>query len=504
MFDSMRSRLTIWYTGVLALVLVIFAVAAYAYLARAAQKRTDRSLADTASSLISNFAAEYDEDQSGDDAAAEVMRGFHFGDRQALIFDEAGRVVAASDAPADARAKHTWPDIRTLSQSLAGLFDSARPTGRAYATVPGPRGGIRALAARAGSDGQRYFFVITQSLRGQEEELEQARHAFYLAIPLTLIVASLGGYMLARKSLAPVVEMGDRAARIGAYNLSERLPAPSERNELGRLARIFNELLARLELSFEQQRRFMADASHELRTPVAIVCGESEVALSQQVRSPEEYRESLAILHDEGRRLTRIVEDLFTLARADAGQYHFAPENFYLDETAGECVRAVRSLAAQHGLEISYQVRNEELPFRGDEGLVRRMILNLLDNSIKYTPPGGRVSVEVGRQDSGYSIRINDTGPGIPLDAQPHVFERFYRVDKARSRNGEAGGTGAGLGLSIASWIAEVHGGRVTLAASDRQGSTFVITLPSPPSTAPLDTSAHRPVAGHLTRGSAE
>jgi heavy metal sensor kinase len=480
MFDSMRSQLTLWYTGVLALVLVIFAFVTYAYLARASRERTDESLADAANSLISNFAAESeDEGQSGEAAAAEVTRDFHFNDGQAIIFDETGRVSAASASPADARGERPWPAPATLTQSLSGLIAPARRSGRAYATIHGQGEGIRAFAAPVRSRGGTYTVVIAHSLWEQEEALEQARRALYVAVPLALLVASLGGYFLARKSLAPVVEMEGRAARIGASNLNERLPVPNERNELGRLAQIFNELLARLDLSFEQQRRFMADASHELRTPVAIVCGESEVALSQQVRSSEEYRESLAILHDEGRRLTRIVEDLFTLTRADAGQHHFAPVNFYLDETVGECVRAVRSLAAQHGLELHYQYRGDELPLQGDEGLVRRMILNLLDNAIKYTPPGGRVRIELGRADSRYTISIADTGPGIPLDAQPHIFERFYRADKARSRNGETGGGGAGLGLSIASWIAEMHGGRITLARSDRQGSTFVISLSS-------------------------
>jgi two-component system OmpR family sensor kinase len=253
----------------------------------------------------------------------------------------------------------------------------------------------------------------------------------------------------------------------------------NERSELGRLALTFNELLARLDVSFEQQRRFMADASHELRTPVAIVRGESEVALSQESRSPEEYRESLAILHEEGRRLTRIVEDLFTLARADAGQYGLDPASFYLDETAAECVRAVRSLAARRGVALRHEDGGGEMPMRGDEGLVRRMLLNLLDNAIKYTPAGGEVRVELAREGEAYAIRITDTGVGVPEEARPHIFERFYRADKARSRNGGAGG-GAGLGLSIASWIAEAHGGRVTLERSGRGGSTFLVSLPPP------------------------
>jgi two-component system OmpR family sensor kinase len=477
-FDSMRSRLTFWYTGVLAVVLVVFAAAAYAYLARAARERTDQSLADTVHSLALNFTAEFEEDQAGDNAAQEVARDFQFVDRQALIFDERGRVVASSAVPAGASKKQAWPDAAAFSNSLAGLVETARGSGPAYSTVPYRGDGIRACAARASSQGRTFVVVVAQSLHGQEEELERVRRAFYVAVPVALILASLGGYFLARKSLAPVVAMGERAAHINAANLGERLPAGNERSELGRLARTFNELLARLDVSFEQQRRFMADASHELRTPVAIVCGESEVALSQAARSPEEYRESLTILHEEGRRLTRIVEDLFTLARADAGQYGLAPVTFYLDETVAECVRAVRSLAARHGVELRHECAGDEMPLRGDEGLVRRMILNLLDNAIKYTTAGGEVGVELAREDSGYTIRITDTGGGVPEEARPHIFERFYRADKARSRNGGAGG-GAGLGLSIASWIAEAHGGRVALERSDKSGSTFRISLPS-------------------------
>jgi heavy metal sensor kinase len=480
MFNSMRARLTFWYTSVLALVLVIFAAATYAYLARAARERTDQSLTDTANSLISSFTDESnDEGLPSEVAAEEVTRDLHFSDRQAFVFDEMGHMVAASAPPAGTIAQHPWPETSVLSRSLNGLIESARRTGHGRATVDGQGAGIRAYAALSKSHGRIYPVAIALSLQAQEEALEQSRSAIYVAIPIALLIASLGGYFLARKSLAPVMEMGDRASRIGASNLNERLPVPHSNHELGRLAQIFNELLARLDLSFEQQRRFMADASHELRTPVAIVCGETEVALSQQARSSEEYRESLAILHDEGRRLMRVVEDLFTLTCADAGQYYFAPVNFYLDELVGECVRAVRSLAAQHDLELHYEYHGDELQFRGDEVLIRRMTLNMLDNAIKYTPVGGHVSVDLSREDSVYTIRIKDTGPGIPSEAQSHIFERFYRADKARSRNGKSDGSGAGLGLSIASWIAHMHDGRITLADSGPQGSTFVIILQS-------------------------
>jgi two-component system OmpR family sensor kinase len=480
MFDSMRAQLTLWYTGVLALVLVIFAVSTYLYLARATRERTDQSLVDTAHYLVSNFKAETeDENLSGAEAALEVTRDFQFSDRQAVILDDSGRMLAASPAPFTAQVKNNWPQAEILPQSMTGLLEESRQRGRGFATLPNQSAAIRAYAASIKSKGNSYTLIIAQSLDEQNRALEQARRSFYIAVPLALILASLGGYLLARKSLAPVVAMGARAARIGASNLGERLPVINERSEIGRLAQIFNALLARLDLSFEQQRRFMADASHELRTPVAIVCGESEVALSQSLRSAEEYRVSLSIMHDEGRRLTRIVEDLFMLARADAGQYQPDFKPFYIDETVGECVRALRSLAAKQGQEFHYTAPQDEMLFRGDEGLVRRMVLNLLDNAIKYTPRGGRIHVELERQESNYRIIISDTGAGIPPEAQQHIFERFYRVDKARSRNGIDKGSGAGLGLSIAAWIAELHGGSIALTSSSLRGSTFIISLPA-------------------------
>ncbi len=483
MLDSMRARLTLWYTGVLALALVIFAVATYAYLARTAWQRTDDSLSDTANSFVSNFAAELnDEGQSGDAAAAEATGGFRFKDRQAIIVDESRRVLAASDIPEYQAGKHPWPSVSSLLPHMAALLDSASAGGRAYATLHDGKRRVRAFATPVQSGGRKYTVVIAQSLQAQEETLEQVRRSFYIAVPLALLLASLGGYFLARKSLAPVAAMAEQATRIGAANLHQRLAVANERGELGRLASAFNDLLSRLDRSFEQQRRFMADASHELRTPVAIVRGEAEVALSRKEREPQDYRESLAIVEDEGRRLTRIVEDLFTLARADAGQFPLSLTDFYLDETVGDCVRSVRSLAAGRGLELFYQPPVEETPFRGDEALIRQMILNLLDNGIKHTPAGGVVRVSLERRNADYVITVADTGSGIPAEAQPHIFERFYRTDKTRSRTENSDGSGAGLGLSIALWVAEMHHGRILLDHSTPSGSAFVVTLPAPAS----------------------
>lgn len=477
----MRIQLTLWYTGILAFVLLIFSITTYFYLSRATRQRTDDSLAETANSLISNFNAELsDENQAHDIAVRETAQGFRSRDRQVIVYDSQRRVVVASDKPENLGLENNWFAASDSQQQLAALFASASRSGRAYGNFSlGGKNAIRVLAVAVPVAGQSYTFVIANSLHDQEQALEQARAAFYVAIPIALLIASLGGYFLARKSLAPVVTMGERAARIGASNLDERIPLPQNNQELGRLARIFNELLARLDQSFAQQKRFMADASHELRTPVAVICGESEVTLSREVRNPAEYRESLAIVHDEGRRLTRMVEDLFTLARADAGEYPLVLADFYLDESMNECVRSVRSLAAQKGLEVCYQPPAREIPFRGDESLIQRMVLNLVHNAIKYTPANGRVQVNVRQNHNQCEIVISDTGPGIPAAAQVHVFERFYRVDKARSRDESLNGSGAGLGLSIAKWVAELHGGTIVLDSTNREGATFVISLPN-------------------------
>lgn len=486
MFESMRARLTLWYTCVLALVLVTFAIATYTYLVRAAEQRTDESLTDTANAFVANFKSELNDNEQPDEiVAAETAREFRYKDRELLVYDATYHIIAASEPSATATGKNksSTPSQSSLSALDSSLLDSALRDGRAFASLPNNAEGIRAIAVAVRSGERVYITVVAHSLHDQDEALEQARNAIFVAIPLALLLASIGGYLLARRSLAPVVEMGERAARIGASNLNERLPVAKERNELGRLAHIFNDLLARLDRSFEEQRRFMADASHELRTPVAIVRGEAEVALSQTERSTEEYRESLAIVEDEGRRLTRIVEDLFTLARADAGQYPLALTNFYLDDSLGECVRSIRSLAIKHEVELSYAQPGKEIPFYGDEGLLRRMILNLLDNALKHTAAGGHIRVGITQRDGTCAIRISDTGAGIPTAAQPHIFERFYRADKARARADGDNGSGAGLGLSIAMWVAEMHDGRILLEHSDSSGSTFIIMLQESPET---------------------
>jgi heavy metal sensor kinase len=313
--------------------------------------------------------------------------------------------------------------------------------------------------------------LAAESLHSIQEELGVVRRVLYLGLPLVLLIAGAGGFLLASKNLAPVRWMAEQARKITDKNLHERLEIGAANEELAMLADSFNELLSRLDRSFETMRRFVADASHELRTPIAVIRGEADVALDHD-RSPSEYRESLAIIQDEARRLTRLIDDLLNLARADAGRVNLHVEEFYLNDILAECCRSMQGRADAKRIELECR-SPEDVGYRGDQELIRRLVLNLLENAIRYTPEGGRVRVSLEDSAGELRIQVADTGAGIPPEAAPHVFERFYRGDQARSRqNG-----GFGLGLSIVKWIAESHKGSVELSSQPGLGSTFTVLL---------------------------
>ncbi|HVH71092.1 MAG TPA: ATP-binding protein, partial [Candidatus Dormibacteraeota bacterium] len=401
----------------------------------------------------------------------------HFRDTLYAIADQTGKVLLTSLETPSATALPRAARRVLSSASFQNFLDASARSDRLFGHIPVTEAGYRGFAQHFSAKGKAYTLIILQSLHSQNEMMEEAGTVFAWLIPVAILLAGGGGYFLARKSLGPVVAMSSQAGRIGAANLHERLAVQNEKDELGHLARSFNSLLDRLAESFDRQRRFMADASHELRTPVAILRGESEVALSQQVRSLEEYRESLSVLHHEAERLTHIVEDLFTLTRADAGQYPLQQRDFYLDELIAECVHSARTLAQAKKILLTFEGAPES-PIHADDSLLRRMLLNLLDNAIKYTPDFGCITISCQRNGKEYAVNITDTGLGIPPELRPRIFERFFRADKARSR-AESDGGGAGLGLAISRWIAEAHHGRLELTRSDSTGSTFSTYLPS-------------------------
>jgi heavy metal sensor kinase len=325
--------------------------------------------------------------------------------------------------------------------------------------------------------GVRYVVVVGSDLEPTDEELESLREILAYVIPIALVLAGAGGWFLARQSLAPVASMADRARRIGVDDLSGRLPVANPRDELGRLGETFNDLLNRLEASLVQQRQFMADASHELRTPVATSRTAAAVALQQPHRDEQEYRRTLALIEQQTARLSRIVDDMFTLARADAGSYPVRQVPMYLDEIIDEVVRAARVLAGTKSVSIEV-ASAESAAFTGDEELIRRLIGNLLDNAVRHAPAGTAVHVTLNHESARYLLSVTNLGEGIPPEIQPSIFERFVRGDAART---SAAG-GAGLGLALARWIARAHGGDVMLVRSSPEGTAFTAILPAPSS----------------------
>jgi heavy metal sensor kinase len=474
MLNSVRIRLTLWYTAAMALVLVVLAGATYWALKENVIGRADAQALELANSFLSTVDAEMGDatkPDSMDDGIAAAMSEHQFHDVVFAVFDPQGDLLGVSEGrQAEEKAKRASREEAALR--LRPLVSS----GTAYGSVSLAGRQYRSYVRRFSVDQQAAVLIVLQSLHGQNEFLGTLAGTFAIVIPLAILLSSLGGYLLARRSLSPVVAMSTQASRIGEENLHERLHVGNPRDELGQLAGSFNELLDRLDRSFERQRRFVADASHELRTPVAILCGEAEVTLGQPQRTEQEYRESLAILREEARRLKHIVEDLFTLARADAGQHPLALTDFYFDEVIAECAKNVRTLASAKDIAVSCESQGE-LAIHADEDLLRRMVLNLLDNAIKYTPEGGKVALRCGAENGEYRLVVEDSGPGIPADLQSKIFEPFFREDKARSRRQSDGG-GAGLGLSIASWIACAHGGKIELTRSSPKGSVFTVLLP--------------------------
>jgi heavy metal sensor kinase len=299
-----------------------------------------------------------------------------------------------------------------------------------------------------------------------------------MALPLTLALAAAAGYGMANRALDPIRQMAQRAEQITTEHLHARLDVESN-DELGHLARVFNQMLSRIEQSFEQLRRFTADASHELRTPLASIRSVGEVGLQKDAR-PEEYRDTIGSMLEEITRMTSLVDSLLALSRADAGLTLMKVEVFPIAAIVEEAASLLDVLIEEKGLKFDIETDKSAL-VRGDRLILRQAAVNVLHNAVKFTPPGGTISARVRSEGSLIILSVTDNGPGIPTEHLTKVFDRFYRVDPARA--GENKGTG--LGLSIAQWAARAHDGEIGLSPAPGGGCTFWIHLPlvpTPPS----------------------
>ncbi len=307
-----------------------------------------------------------------------------------------------------------------------------------------------------------------------DSELQELLIAIAIGLPIALVVAALGGYSLARQTLAPIEQMSAQAQTISAERLGRRLRVENPDDELGRLARVLNDLLARLETSFEQMRRFTADASHELRTPLTAIRSVGEGTL-RAPRVDSACREVIGSMLEEVERLTTLVDALLTLSRAEGGHVALKREPVALLELTREVASHLSVLAEDRHQQIDLGSDDGLAPVSGDRAVLREALINLLDNAIKYSPEGAHIAVRLRGVNGRASVEITDQGPGIAPEHQARIFERFYRIDKARSR--ELGG--AGLGLAIAKWAIDAHGGSIELESHIGGGSTFRVLLPT-------------------------
>ena len=489
--QSVRLRLALWHTFALAVLLASFAAGGYAFVARTTRQRGDRVLAETVSAFVAAWAAEREELPNAAIAvtALDAMQGARYQDRRILVYGGDGLLVAMSDSTpvSPALAGVRWKQI--ADTPLMSSVTSARDKASNIATVGGDDEWVRAHVVRESINGTPYTIIALRDLRGDDALTETFLNWVTVTLPLALLLSGVGGYLIARQTLMPVVAIARDAEQISAQNLNARLTVQNPTDELGQLAGVLNGLLGRLEVSFDQQRQFMADASHELRTPVTVLRSAADIALAGDRRTPDELRQALRLVSGEARRLTRLVDDLFLLARADAGQQPLRVERVYLEELLHDAAQAARALAAARNITIIAEPA-EESPFAGDAELLTRVLMNLVDNALRHTPDGGTVTLELSRTEASgvdanvrdtaamYCFRVADTGAGIATDDQTRIFDRFVRTDRSRSRNGRVDAGGAGLGLSIARWIAESHGGALTLTSSSERGSCFAFSLP--------------------------
>ncbi len=446
---SIRARLTAWYSLVLLAGLTLFGAGIWLVISHSLRASLDETLAEDAKGVTTVLQSETEPDHLREELT-EYASATPGGNLMEVRNSQGQQIVAS----------------KTVSMEQS---DSAS----AYGVQVRPSGQYRTFTTNVSVNAGQYRVLVATPMDPTEATLSRVRMLLLWSTPVVLLLASLGGYWISRRALAPVDEITRSARVIGIQSLSQRLAVPASGDEIQRLSETWNGMLARLEAAVKRLSQFTADASHELRTPIALIRTTAELTLRRE-RSPETYREALRQVLLESERTTRLVEDLLLLARADAGLPSLPLERLELIPLVRDVCRQGQILAGARQLEISAEIPDEPVFVEANDPALRRMLLLLLDNAVKYTPSGGRIILSVDRGPAGATVAVSDTGIGIPETALPHVFERFYRVDESRNR--DAGGTG--LGLSIAKWIAERHHASLEAESVVGQGSVFRIRFP--------------------------
>jgi heavy metal sensor kinase len=440
---SLRVRLALWYALSLGGVLALYAIG-------------------TSTFFWTSLLAEVDH---------QVYDHLDFA-RHMLARGPTGELVWRGTDPEHSGEAAWWMTVRNGAGRV--VFTLGEPVGEPTS--------IRRLSERFVLDGEPFDVEVAKSSEPLRARLRQLLGGLLVALPFAMAAAGFGGYLLARRALAPVADMAARARSITAERLSERLAVDPASGELAELATVFNATLGRLERSFEQLRRFTADASHELRTPLTAIRSVGEVSL-REARDADAHRDAIGSILEEADRMAQLVDNLLMLSRADAGQVLLQRERVDLAVLARQVCMQLSVLAEEKGQALDVE-GGDGATVIGDPLVIRRGLTNVVHNAVKYSPPGAPVRIRVRRTGPTAVMEVVDAGPGIPAEHAERVFERFYRVDPARSR--ATGGTG--LGLSIARWTMRAHGGDIELDRAGAGGCTFRLVLPAAPdaSDAPL------------------
>jgi len=447
---NVRVRLTLWYVGAIVVVLAVYATGVRAFVSRSASKTLEGQ-------LRSDFtwASEMWE-QRPDGTLTWFADGQDEDSPWLQVWSPAGNLLFRTAAA----KRHPLPGI-TLATDSGGDITSARIDDMTF----------RVFSRRSVVGGTGVVIQVARSEGPLDLQLRQLSLFLLLGFPIGAAAAGLGGYALARRALAPVERMAERARSITATRLSDRLPVDNPNDELGHLASVFNEMLGRLDESFQRMQRFTADISHELRTPLTAIRTVGEVGL-RSARDADGSRAVIGSMLDEVDRLTRLIERLLTLSRATSGATPLCLESLDLRELATEVVNHLGVLAEEKNQSIT--VESSGTPrCEGDRMMLRQALINLVDNAIKYSPEGGSIRVRTSVSPAGVALEVIDSGPGIAPDRRSRIFDRFYRGTPV------ADGVGSGLGLSISKWAVEVNRGRLSWERGVSGGSVFRVILPS-------------------------
>jgi heavy metal sensor kinase len=450
---TLRMRLTLWYAAALLAVLTLYAGVVFAFLEHSLWQQLDQRLHEDVEDMEALLPASW--------SAAAQLQELH----SAELDDE----------------EETWAEVWSLDGKR--LYQSPRAARLPLPVDPPRDASVRSLQVsadrhvrikdeRSHIGGEPVIIRVTASEDQLLHALVQLLWIMALGLPVALGAAAYGGYRLARRALGPVDRMADRARTITAERLAERLPVENPDDEIGRLANVFNDMFARLETQFEQMRRFTADASHELRTPLTAIRAVGEVAL-RQARNETEYREVIGSLLEEADHVTRLVDALLMLSRADAGQIRITRQDVDLAALAHQVTTQLEVLAEEKHQLLSIDAR-QAVHARVDPLVLRLALVNLVDNAIHYSPSGARITVRIWTSSTEALIDVEDNGPGIAAVHHDRLFDRFYRVDGARTRQDG----GIGLGLAITRWAVEVQDGRIDVISEEGEGSVFRIRLP--------------------------